>query len=50
MINRIHFHTFGGGLISREAYNQYIILFFVHLQRGGPMAGGGGGRLISVGA
>ena len=38
-INRIHFHTFGGGLISGEA----VYYFIFCLQRGGPMAGGGGG-------
>ena len=38
-MNRIHFHTFGGGLISGEAVYYYFIFC---LQRSGPMAGGEG--------
>ena len=40
MINRIHFHTFGGGSYPRKLIIRYIFIFC--LQRGGPMAGGEG--------
>ena len=41
MINRIHFHTFGGGSYPGKLIIRYTFIFC--LQRGGPMARGGGG-------
>ena len=41
MINRIHFHTFGGGSYPGKLIIRYTFIFC--LQRGGPMAGGVGG-------
>ena len=42
MINRIHFHTFGGGLISWEAYNQ-IYIYFLFTEVGLWLGRGGRG-------